>query len=151
MPPTATASHITTEAQYEVGRTPGAAARTRHWLLAEMSGNRWFAAEERDETTRSIRRLLSPELRHLAPFIRRNSNGRWRCFVYMADVGHGEGTVFEEIVSVTDLSNLGMLVFRLRSGLLGTEKYSTSVGNYVGGEDEQPPPLIKGEQVFEWH
>lgn len=128
-----------------------AASGRRSWRVAEMTSNRWFLAETKDEVTGETRRVISCQLSELAPFIGRKTSGRWRCFAYLADTGQGKQEVlFDEIAAVTDLTNLGMLVFRLRSGLLGTETYEAKARNFVGAMHEDPPPLIKGEQVFEW-
>lgn len=116
-----------------------------------MSGARWFVAEDRAKRDGEVRRFISPRLRELAPLIRNNSTGSWRCFAYLADANHApEGMLFEEILEVTEMTNLGFLVFQLKSGLFGTEAYVENAPMFVGSPHAKPAPLITGKQIFRW-
>jgi hypothetical protein len=108
-------------------------------------------AEDRQKRGGKTRRFISSELRQLTPLIRNNSAGTWRCFAYVSDDEHRpQGFTFDEILSVTDLTTLGMLVFQLKSGLLGREAYGSNAPKIIGSPYAKPEPLISGEQVFRW-
>jgi hypothetical protein len=143
---------ITTEIKNELQAPPGHKERgRRQWSIAEMSGARWFVAEDRAKRGGDVRRFISPRLRELAPLIRNNSTGSWRCFAYLADVNHApEGMVFEEILEVTDLRDSGMLLFQLKSGLFGTEAYGANSPSFVGNVHVTPEPVVTGTQIFRW-
>ena len=140
---------IITESQNEMDAQQSGRARRHRWRLAELAGEQWFMAEEICPAGSDARRFLSMRLRDLAPLLKEQP-ARWRCFAYLAS-SELRVPIFDEIVSVTDLSGLGGLVFRFRGGLIGMESYGVPRRNFVGPADERPSPVIHGERVFEWN
>lgn len=143
-----TLTGIITESKDELQAVKSGRHARQSWRVAALTGDRWFMAEEVGQPGQAARRFVSTQLRDLEPILKEKPS-RWRCFAYLAS-SELRAPLFEEVVAVTDLSNMGGLVYRLKAGLIGVESYGAPRRNFVGPADESPSPLIHGERVFEW-
>ena len=122
--------------------------------MAEMRGSTWFTAERPEHlqprVNGDLRRFIAADFRHLAPMVTNNSDGSWRCFAFVADLGLSpSGMLFDEIEQVVVVPESKSLVFLLCSGLIFSEMHGSPEAQRVAGHTfGVPKALIAGESVF---